>query len=85
MVDDRVLPLSLQRSFRDGAFRTVADGGVVVTAGVTAILRPSLAARFLTVSRRKEEHRYGPHPRQVPHSLTMFSHAPNNVSITLQQ
>ena len=61
----RVLPVSWQRSIRDGAFRKVADGGVMVTAGVTAVLKPRLAARFVTVSRQKEDHRYGPHPRQV--------------------
>lgn len=62
---DRVLPVSWQRSIRDGAFRKVADGGVIVTAGVTAVLKPRLAARFVTVSRQKENHRYGAHPRQV--------------------
>ncbi|CAM9496361.1 unnamed protein product [Ectocarpus fasciculatus] len=61
----RVLPVSAQRSFRDGAFRSVSDGGVAVAAGVSAVLRPGLAARFLSVGRRREDHRYGGHPRQV--------------------
>lgn len=57
--------MSTQRSLRDGAFRTIADGGVVVTAGLAAVFRPRLAARFLSVGRRREDHRYGAHPRQV--------------------
>lgn len=61
----RVLPVSAQRSFRDGAFRAVSDGGVAVAAGVSAVSRPRLAARFLSVGMRKENHRYGEHPRQV--------------------
>lgn len=62
----RVLPLSWQRVFRDGgAFRVVADGGVILTAGVTAVLKPRLAARFVAVSLQKRKYRYGPHPRQV--------------------
>ncbi|CAM9943239.1 unnamed protein product, partial [Hapterophycus canaliculatus] len=61
----RILPISAQRAFRDGAFRGVADGGVVVTAGISAVFRPRLAARFLALGRRREDHRYGEHPRQV--------------------
>lgn len=62
----RVLPLSWQRGFRDGgAFRSLADGGVVLTAGVMAVLKPRVAARFVAVSLQKKDHRYGPHPRQV--------------------
>lgn len=66
----RVLPISAQRSFRDGAFRTVSDYGVAVGAGVSAVLRPRLAARFLSVGRQREDYRYGPHPRQVAPSST---------------
>ncbi|CAM9169542.1 unnamed protein product [Ectocarpus sp. 4 AP-2014] len=61
----RVLPVSAQRSFRDGAFRAVSDGGVAVAAGVSAVFRPGLAARFLSAGRRREDHKYGGHPRQV--------------------
>ncbi|CAM9204143.1 unnamed protein product [Ectocarpus sp. 12 AP-2014] len=61
----RVLPVSAQRSFRDGAFRAVSDGGVAVAAGVSAVFRPGLAARFLSAGRRREDHRYGGHSRQV--------------------
>lgn len=61
----RVLPTSAQRSFRDGAFRAVSDYGVAVGAGVSAVFRPGLAARFLAVGRQREDYRYGSHPRQV--------------------
>lgn len=72
----RILPISAQRAFRDGAFRGVADGGVLVTAGVSAIFHPRLAARFLALSRRRENHRYGVHPRQVNTipSVRLFVH-----------
>ncbi|CAM9266415.1 unnamed protein product [Scytosiphon promiscuus] len=61
----RILPISAQRAFRDGAFRGVADGGVVITAGISAVFHPRLAARFVALSRRREDHKYGQHPRQV--------------------
>lgn len=61
----RVLPISAQRSFRDGAFRAVSDYGVAVAAGVSAVFQPRLAARFLAVGRQREDYRYGAHPRQV--------------------
>eukprot|EP00752_Nemacystus_decipiens_P010065 g8969.t1 len=61
----RFLPISAQRSFRDGAFRTFSDYGVAVGAGVSAVFRPKLASRFLAVGRQREDYRYGPHPRQI--------------------
>lgn len=60
-----------QRGFRDGAFRQVVDGGVTLTAGVTAVGNPNLAARFLSVSKKIENHRYGLHPRQVQKTIVL--------------
>eukprot|EP00904_Undaria_pinnatifida_P006577 jgi/Undpi1/3049/HiC_scaffold_15.g06425.m1 len=65
LLDVTVVPLSTQRSFRDGCFQVVADVGVMFTAGLAAVMRPRLAARFLAIGRQREDHRYGAHPRQV--------------------
>ncbi|CAN0158005.1 unnamed protein product [Discosporangium mesarthrocarpum] len=62
----RVLPLGLQRAFRDGgSFRSVADGGAVAAAAAAALTHPRLLLRFLALERGKRDHRYGSHPRQV--------------------
>ncbi|CAM9625020.1 unnamed protein product [Choristocarpus tenellus] len=62
----RILPLSMQRGFRDGgSFRSIADGGAMTAAFAASLTHPMLLLRFLALGKCREDHRYGPHPRQV--------------------
>jgi hypothetical protein len=62
----RLLPIHLQRSFRDGGgTRALFDAASYASAGILGMTVPGLMERFLTVTGRVTKHRYGPHPSQV--------------------
>ena len=62
------LPLQLQNKLRDsGAFRSICDTLVTVSAPTLALSNPHAILKFITLSKKMKRFSYGSHPMQEIH------------------